>query len=231
MPRNVPLRPEHRFTIVDVEKPREPWENYTATVKFAGGRTWKLDGPQVVVPLGEIEGMSNADIGQIVRALDHAGWLLEAINMADDILEYRTHDAEQFASAMQDREWLRQFAGESPIVDSALAVLDRGYQRPERVILERTPVRGFVYLVRAGTGAYKIGRSINVEKRLQSLRTQSPDPITLVHAVPVSDSVWAERFIHTRFAPHRGKGEWFALSSDQVAWFCGLSRLEPEDGT
>ena len=82
---------------------------------------------------------------------------------------------------------------------------------------------GEVYVVRADNGLYKIGRSSNAAARIKTLTVQLPYALELVHTVATADTVGLERMLHTRFAAQRKRGEWFELSSEDVAWLLAYS--------
>ncbi len=86
---------------------------------------------------------------------------------------------------------------------------------------------GYVYLLSALTGHYKIGRSVHVPTRSTAISMQMPFPVTILHTIPVSNMAWAERQLHDRFQDCRVHGEWFALSREHVQWIQGLRHLEP----
>jgi Meiotically up-regulated gene 113 len=70
----------------------------------------------------------------------------------------------------------------------------------------RHGVRYWTYLIRGElTGLIKIGRSHNIIKRFRSLKTSSPDVLSLVGVI-VGDY---ERTLHLRFQKYRVRGEWF----------------------
>jgi hypothetical protein len=84
----------------------------------------------------------------------------------------------------------------------------------ERAWVESFPApMGCVYLVKGGD-LWKIGFTERLAKRLASLRTMSPVPLTLEH-------VWAgtihhETAFHQRYRRKRHHGEWFDLSDEQA---------------
>lgn len=71
-------------------------------------------------------------------------------------------------------------------------------------------VAGFVYLIEGGE-LHKIGRAIDISKRLAGLQTLSPLPLKLVGAWYVADCRQTERKMHSQFAKCRVRGEWFRL--------------------
>lgn len=79
----------------------------------------------------------------------------------------------------------------------------------------------YTYLFKAG-GAYKIGVTQDIPQRIRALQTGNPHPIVLVcFMITIVGAV--EKELHKHFNPDRMQGEWFALSSEDVArikeWF------------
>ena len=73
-----------------------------------------------------------------------------------------------------------------------------------------------IYLVRCGP-FYKIGytRSCKAESRIKGLQTGNPYPIELVATWPGSQN--DEIRLHHKFFERWERGEWFALSDDDLA--------------
>lgn len=72
-----------------------------------------------------------------------------------------------------------------------------------------------VYFVQALSGLIKIGRTSDLKKRVESLATMSPVPISLVGYI--EDIGDAERRLHEELARHRTHGEWFKPHREVVA--------------
>lgn len=80
--------------------------------------------------------------------------------------------------------------------------------------LYRTKIKpnreGWVYLIHAeGTQRYKIGRSINLPVRRQTLQKQSPYELTIDFSFYTVDAITDEAKLHELLAPYRVHGEWF----------------------
>jgi DNA-binding XRE family transcriptional regulator len=73
-------------------------------------------------------------------------------------------------------------------------------------------MESYTYFAQAvQTGLIKIGHAGDVERRLKSLRSTSPDELKLLGVV--SEKEYTEATVHLMFAPERTHGEWFKPSA------------------
>ena len=81
--------------------------------------------------------------------------------------------------------------------------------------------KGYVYVMNAeGTNQFKIGRTTNINRRLQQLNPpQAPFNINLVALAYVGDCFWLETALHNYYSFHRKKGEWFEFND--IFWVNG----------
>jgi hypothetical protein len=77
---------------------------------------------------------------------------------------------------------------------------------------------GYIYLLACSTGHYKIGKAINVEKRVGQHLRSYPVKLEIVHVMRVANMTRCERFLLDLFEEKRLQGEWFSLSRDHVDW-------------
>ncbi len=76
----------------------------------------------------------------------------------------------------------------------------------------------YVYLMQFGN-EYKIGNSLNVERRFRELKTQMPYEGKIIHTIETGDPEGIEAYWHAFFSDKRLKGEWFNLSISDIKYF------------
>jgi len=91
-------------------------------------------------------------------------------------------------------------------------------QREAFTSKKRTPVEGYVYLLCSPSGYYKIGRSKNPHSRKATFDVKLPFEVEFEHIIKTDDMIALEEQLHSRFALNRVNGEWFNLSTDDVAY-------------
>lgn len=75
---------------------------------------------------------------------------------------------------------------------------------------------GYVYLLRADNGIYKIGRTKRLDDRITRLSVELPYQLELICAIATDDMHDLEGKLHHRFADQRVNGEWFSLTNENV---------------
>ena len=110
---------------------------------------------------------------------------------------------------------------------SALKGLQKGLPTPVRRMLPKTTrSTGYVYVMDdAGSGAQKIGLSVDPKRRLGEIKSPSGAKPKIVCTIPTYNMKALEGSLHATFAtqnlPNTGAGrEWFNLSSTQVKAIC-----------
>jgi hypothetical protein len=92
--------------------------------------------------------------------------------------------------------------------------------------------QGYVYLLFAENGMYKIGVSAQLDKRIKCLNVKLPVSISLVAAYKADDMFSDEQQWHNRFAESRiiDGGEWFNLGQDEVNEFMAKAERREVNG-
>ena len=84
--------------------------------------------------------------------------------------------------------------------------------------ITETDGHGVVYLLKAGP-FYKIGKSIDGQRRCDQITLQLPYSVELLHMISTDDIHGIETYWHRRFIDKRANGEWFLLSDNDVILF------------
>ena len=80
--------------------------------------------------------------------------------------------------------------------------------------------KGYVYLIMdTSNGTYKIGKTINPEDRFRQLGVLPAHERKSFALISCIDHDYAEKVLHRYFHEFRLRGEWFDLSSKQIALF------------
>jgi len=100
----------------------------------------------------------------------------------------------------------------------------REKEREEKAVLHRERKKekknkvGYVYLVGADNGFYKIGRTVNVTNRVTEFGIKIPMRTWLEHSFSSEQYDTAEIKLHELFSQKRDHGEWFNLSPEDVEY-------------
>jgi hypothetical protein len=116
---------------------------------------------------------------------------------------------------------VKQYCESQPACSDVLALLPAVSPAIAQSSVTAKPpkvVVGYVYLMKSGRH-YKIGRSNSVGRREWELGIKIPLPPTTVHSIETDDPIGVEAYWHRRFEDKRGEGEWFNLTSEDIAAF------------
>ena len=75
---------------------------------------------------------------------------------------------------------------------------------------------GYVYVIRADTGHYKIGRTNNIPNRMRLFAVKLPFDFEVITYFPCEDMYEAESHLHQFFSGQRTNGEWFNLNPGNI---------------
>lgn len=77
-----------------------------------------------------------------------------------------------------------------------------------------SPKTGFIYVLQMeGHDYYKIGRTVNLNKRVSQISPQMPGRLEIVLAHKVADCFFGEAQLHKDLKHKRLNGEWFSLDT------------------
>jgi hypothetical protein len=102
-------------------------------------------------------------------------------------------------------------------------VAQRVLERREREAQAASQL-GRVYFVRIAKGPIKIGRAVNVLRRVANLQTSQPYPLQLIGHIAGGRE--REREIHLRFKHRRLNGEWFDPAPDLLRFIAEATAQE-----
>lgn len=75
---------------------------------------------------------------------------------------------------------------------------------------------GYVYLIKNNSGSYKIGITINLERRIKTFQTANDNKLVLIDFTVVKDRILVEKTLHSKLKYKRLSGEWFQLTDIEV---------------
>jgi len=121
-------------------------------------------------------------------------------------------------------ELVRQYAKKHPEYSDVLEMLPNQGPDNEESSTDSTVTteEGYVYMGLLKIGRekrYKIGKAVLVGRRTDQLSIQLPEDLELVHTIRTDDAYGIEAYWHKRFETKNTKGEWFALSREDVQAF------------
>jgi hypothetical protein len=114
-----------------------------------------------------------------------------------------------------------QIAGAQNELDIKLKKIKREKVKSENKE-KRKNISGYVYILKADNGIYKIGRTINLDNRIFDIGIKVPMKIDLYHSFISSDYINAEKILHEKFSDKRDHGEWFHLTKNDLTYISGI---------
>lgn len=130
------------------------------------------------------------------------------------------------------RTQLRETFTELTAIKKRLKKLERyaaaveGFDSPDYMDVEDVQaVKDCVYIIRDVdvSGFYKIGVASDLKRRLAQL-TICPFRIKIVHVIPTENAYSLEYQLHAQFADKRVRGEWFNLTTEDIAWLTAIGK-------
>lgn len=99
------------------------------------------------------------------------------------------------------------------------------YRTLPGIPVHRAGPGGYIYVIRM-SGMYKIGKTVNLSKRIAELKGFLPLPIETIHTFSVANGLsQVESGLHRQFTHRRLNGEWFRLTDEDVATLKNFTAL------
>ena len=107
----------------------------------------------------------------------------------------------------------------------------RGFEiitNPTRMAQEDVLPSYGVYIYYHDTEGYKIGQAENIPRRMLKHECSAPS-LEVLHVIETSNLIWAEKFVHRKFALRRrvSNHEYFDLTYSDLAWIFSTKILNP----
>lgn len=123
----------------------------------------------------------------------------------------------------EGQEAFTKYINESKIAHYEEAAAYEQASRASRIIPEKQDRPKVIYLLfDSHSGLYKIGKTKNLQARLNTLKTANA-AISMVHSFDGFDS--CELILHENFATKRVTGEWFMLDDDDICFVKNYSPI------
>jgi hypothetical protein len=149
---------------------------------------------------------------------------LKIVENADFLIDYQESQIDYLTKKLHDKDDVMR-ANHEELVRLRLEVIELS-QQPQN---ERYRA-GFVYLIEASNGTYKIGRTNNPENRMKTFGVKLPFDIEYLAVIQTDDMYLLEKTLHDRFAGKRLNGsEFYQLDADNVAYVVSLTLPHPDE--
>jgi hypothetical protein len=182
-----------------------------AQVRQAGGAPYAAVGAAALFPALLFVWLSAfvARVRQIQARADASRLQNNLLTAREADLDTReAHLTVREAMSQREAERHRQRVAE---LEEEVAIYEQQRNKPR----SPTSRNGFVYLMRGDSNLYKIGAARDVQRRVNGL-TMLPFQIEVVHTIATVDMWRLERGLHQCFVERHTRGEWFALTDQDV---------------
>jgi hypothetical protein len=101
---------------------------------------------------------------------------------------------------------------------------DAPLKRETRETVKEPKKPGYVYLLQAASGQYKIGKTSDPKNRARTFGVKLPFQVDFICLIKTDDYQTLEKSLHQRFEAKRIDGKWFNLSDEDVEYIKGLAK-------
>lgn len=85
---------------------------------------------------------------------------------------------------------------------------------------------GYIYLLRSDNGYYKIGKTVDIDKRVKEITREYPVFIQRIHYFKTGQMTKVESFLHKLFSEFKLQGEWFRLQKGHLDYILSFNSGE-----
>jgi hypothetical protein len=147
-------------------------------------------------------------------------------------LLYKSKEILESVKEINDgNEYISKINNEDKIILLEIAILSLNLiYKPKNLVLERPKENKenniksesyqFVYIAKHDQ-YYKIGRTVNIEKRIAAMKTGNPI-IEIIMTRRTENNIELEKYFHALFKGKQYKREWFLLNHDDLKMLVGI---------
>lgn len=107
--------------------------------------------------------------------------------------------------------WYDAYSDDNIWLYNQLMILEDLVCTDPKLVDDKDQRPGYIYIIKAEMGQYKIGRTKNIPNRMNFFGIKLPFNFELILTIPVIDMYKAESLIHELCADIKVNGEWFNL--------------------
>jgi nucleoside 2-deoxyribosyltransferase len=155
--------------------------------------------------LGKLTGIGASDAS---NELLNDIWVAHAFSSLMDVY----HIADSPKESLMD---CFRFLLHSIDLEKQISFYKRNHQS-KKLCSDRLNRCGYVCLIKADTGHYKIGRTNSIPNRMKLFAVKLPFDFEIIHTFPAEDATEAEEELHNLFNEKRVRGEWFNLDKADI---------------
>lgn len=193
---------------------------------------WKESNGVVVLPDVDVD---HPDFVHALKAAQRVYPYYEALQLITEYGDCIIHGETGFDEQEQAADWIEEGIEKGILKDVPESRLQlardiRAGIRRKRVYPEdENKVKshpGYVYLLKAENGYYKIGRTKSPKDRIKTFGVKLPFKVEFEHLIQTDDMEGLEAELHFTFADKRLDGEWFNLTSGDVEYIKAMGEVE-----
>lgn len=182
-------------------------QEFVAAVKSRDERIWKI-----------LDWAADGNAELYNQAMTFDSWLTYAYEKPSELLDHLQHYEIAELQKLLNNPYLPGRAADAIQVffDGTLRAVVREQKEREKGKSKKHGTPGYIYLIRADNGMYKIGKAKKISDRLKPFSVEFPMKWGLIHSFYSEEYSLAEAELHMRYADKRDVGEWFKLDADEV---------------